>query len=206
MSYLVVKVQSDRQLAGSLLYFATFSTGKAIDNPRFFRKEEKALATAQRKKSKAQPRTKKIRKLARRVARIHERIKWRRNDFCHQHSRRVVRHFDLVAVEDLNVKGMVQNHKLAKSISDAAWTAFRSMLACKAAEAGKRYIAVNPAFTSQTCNNCGWRPPDKLTLSDRWFSCRNCGLSLDRDHNAALNILSLGLQALGQCTIEATRL
>ena len=90
---------------------------------------------------------------------------------------------------------MVGNHCLAKSISDAAWSKFFDCLAYKAEEAGRQFIKVNPAYTTQTCSTCGYR--QKLSLSERRFNCPNCGLEIDRDHNAALNINSLGLQTVG---------
>jgi putative transposase len=140
------------------------------------------------------------------VARVHERIRWRRGDFAHQESRRLVDRYDFLAVEDLSVRNMVQNHALAKSIHDAAWTAFAALLRSKAEWAGRACVAVDPKHTSQTCSACGWRNPD-LTLDDRVFHCLDparpdCGLALDRDRNAARNILARGkaLVALGrQC-------
>lgn len=179
--------------------FATLSTGEEIGNPRFFRAEEKALAKANRllsKREKGTPQRAKRRKV---VARVHERIKWRRNDFSHQHSRRIVNRFGLIVVEDLEVNGMRHNHCLAKSISDAAWSGFRSMLAWKAECAARQFVAVNPAYTSQTCSGCGHRlaPDSRLGLSDRMFSCPCCSVHIDRDHNAARNILALGQQSMG---------
>ena len=106
------------------------------------------------------------------VARTHERIRWRRSDFTHQASRRLVNHYDLLAVEALSVQNMMANHALAKSIHDAAWTQFASLLACKAAWADRRLVAVNPAYTSQNCSGCGWRHHG-LTLADRMFHCQN---------------------------------
>jgi putative transposase len=97
-------------------------------------------------------------------------------------------------VEDLAVNRMMHNHCLAKSISDAAWSQFASLLSYKAAWAGRKYVAVNPAYTSQDCSQCGHR--QKLSLSDRTYTCPCCGLVLDRDFNASLNILRLGQQSL----------
>lgn len=130
------------------------------------------------------------------AARVYERARWKREDFAHQHSRRIVNQFDLIAVEDLTVRNLVQNPHLAKSIHDAAWTHFRELTACKAAWADRRYIAVNPAYTSQDCSGCGHRKTD-LTLSDRIYHCLACGLVIDRDLNAALNILARGRACLG---------
>jgi putative transposase len=178
-----------------LASFATFSTGEAIDHPRFFRAEEKSLAKAQRrlmKEAKGTPKRKKRRKV---VARVHERTRWRRKDFAHQESRKIVNRFQVIAIEDLSVNPMLHNHCLAKSISDAAWGEFASMIRVKAEWAGRSVVAVNPAYTSQDCSRCGHR--QKMPLSDRVYRCPCCTLLLDRDLNAALNILRLGLQALG---------
>jgi putative transposase len=176
--------------------FAAFSTGdEPIENPRFFRQEEKALATAQRRLAKEAKGTPKRRKRRKVVARVHERTRWKRQDFAHQHSRRLVNRFQMIAAEDLSVNRMVHNHCLAKSISDAAWAAFAAMLSFKAEWAGRTFVAVNPAYTSQDCSRCGHR--QKMPLSDRTYRCPCCELELDRDHNAALNILSLGLQSTG---------
>jgi putative transposase len=127
------------------------------------------------------------------VARTHERIRWRRGDFTHQQSRKLVNQFDFIAVEDLSVRTMMATHQLAKSITDAAWTQFAALIACKAAWASRRYVAVNPAYTSQDCSGCGHRNA-ALTLTDRTYSCPRCGLVIDRDRNAALNILARGRQ------------
>ncbi len=174
--------------------FATLSTGAEIANPRFFRHEEQALAKVQRRLSKEEKGTPERAMRRRAVARVHERVAWRRGDFAHQHSRHIVNTFDLIAVEDLAVNRMTHTHCLAKSIHDAAWSQFTSLLAYKAAWAGRRYVAVNPAYTSQDCSRCGHR--QKLSLSDRTYTCLCCGLLLDRDLNASLNILRLGQQSL----------
>jgi putative transposase len=174
--------------------FATLSNGQEIANPRFFRQEEKALAKAQRRLSKAEKGTPERRERRKIVARVHERIAWRRDDFAHQHSRRIVNAFDLIAVEDLSVNRMTHNHCLAKSIHDAAWSQFAALIAYKAAWAGRQYVAVNPAYTSQDCSQCGHR--QKLSLSDRIYSCPCCGSVLDRDYNASLNILRVGQHSL----------
>ncbi len=176
--------------------FATFSTGQEIANPRFFRTEERVLAKAQRRLSKEEkgaPERAKRRKV---VARAHERTRWRRGDFAHQHSRSIVNQFDLIAFEDLSVNPMVHNHCLAKSIHDAAWSQFASLLSYKAAWAGRRFVAVNPAYTSQDCSQCGHRKTD-LSLAERTYACLCCGAVLDRDLNASLNILGVGLHTLG---------
>jgi len=174
--------------------FATLSTGREIANPRFFRAEEKALAKVQRRLSteeKGTPERARRRKI---VARVHERIAWRRGDFAHQQSRRIINLSDLIAVEDLSVNRMMHNHCLAKSIHDAAWSQFTALLSYKAAWASRKFVAVTPAYTSQDCSQCGHRQP--LSLADRTYICPCCGIVLDRDFNASLNILRLGQQSL----------
>jgi putative transposase len=180
--------------------FATLSTGESIDNPRFFRTEEKALAKAQRRLSKTEKGTAERTRLRKPVARIHERIAFRRLDFAHQTARRIINQFGFIAVEDLEVNRMVHHRCFAKSISDAAWSLFFTLLFFKAASAGRTIVKVNPAYTSQDCSQCGHR--QKMPLSARTFCCPCCQAVLDRDQNAALNILRLGLQPVGQ-TLEA---
>lgn len=177
-----------------LTTFATFSNGETVGNPRFLRTEESALAQVQRRFSKTEKGTPERRKVRQPVARVYERIRFRRTNFAHQESRCIVNRFGTIAVEDLAVNQMVHNHCLAKSIMDAAWSQFRSLLAYKAAWAGRQYVEVNPAYTSQNCSRCGHRK--RMPLEQRIYICDCCGLSLGRDHNAALNILGLGLQAL----------
>jgi putative transposase len=177
---------------GGLKTFATLSDGQEIENPRFFRKEEQALAKVQRKHAKLAKGTPERRKHRKVVARVHERIAWSRQNFTHQQSRKIVNQFGIICVEDLNVNRMVHTHCLAKSISDAAWSAFFAQLSSKAEGAGRQLIQVNPASTSQQCNRCGHR--QKMPLTERVYHCPCCFLSIDRDLNAALNILALGLQ------------
>jgi putative transposase len=178
-----------------LTTFATLSDGQTIANPRFFRREEHALAKAQRRLSKEEKGTPERACRRKVVARVHERIRWRRGDFTHQHSRRIVNQFDVIAVEDLAVNRMVHTHCLAKSIHDAAWSQFADLLAYKAAWAGRKYVAVNPAYTSQDCSQCGHRKTD-LALADRTYTCSCCGVVLDRDLNASKNIVRVGQHAL----------
>jgi putative transposase len=171
--------------------FVTISTGDYIDNPRFFRQDEKTLAKAQRKLSKANEKTPERAKRRKVVARIHERIRFRRQNFCHQVSRNLIDDFDTIVIEDLDVKKMMQNSYFAKSIQDAAWSELFRQLTYKAEWAGRKLVIVNPAYTSQTCSKCGYR--QKMPLSKRIYSCPNCGQQIDRDYNAAINILRLGL-------------
>jgi putative transposase len=174
--------------------FATLSTGQEIANPRFFRQEEQALAKAQRRLSQAEKGTPERAERRKMVARVDERTAWRRGDFSHQQSRWIVNQFDVMAVEDLSVNRMTHSHCLAKSIHDAAWSQFTSLLSNKAARAGRRYVALNPAYTSQYCSQCGHR--QTLSLSDRTFACPCCGVALDRDLNASLHMLRVGQHSL----------
>ena len=178
-------------LDAGLNSFLALSNGEFIGNPRFFRKDEKALAKAGRKQAKTKKRSRGHRKANKVLSRIHERIRNRRHDFVHQAARRIVNRFGVIAVEKLNVKGMVKNHCLAKSISDASWSMFRSVLTSKAESANREIYTVNPAYTSQDCHACGYRAKKKL--SERWHNCPMCTASLDRDTNAAINILALAL-------------
>ncbi len=175
--------------------FATLSTADEIANPRFFRQEEKSLAKVQRKHSKLAKGTHGRRKHRKAVARVHERIAFRRDNFTHQASRKAVNSSGVICVEDLHVNRMTHNHCLAKSIHDASWSEFFRKLSCKAEEAGRTYVAINPAYTSQTCSRCGHR--QAMPLSERTFHCLCCLLICDRDLNAALNILAVGLHSLG---------
>ncbi len=178
-----------------LTTFATLSNEEEITNPTFFRKEEKALAKVQRKHSKLTKGTPERRKHRKAVARVHERIGFRRDNFTHQEARRIVDRFGVICVEDLLVNRMIHNHCLAKSISDAAWSGFFDRLSSKAEEAGRQFITVNPAYTSQDCSRCHHR--QKMPLSERVYHCPCCLLVIDRDLNAARNIKALGLQSVG---------
>jgi putative transposase len=158
----------------------------------------------QRKLSKLAKGTPERRKHRKVVARVHERIKFRRENFTHQASRKIVNHFGVIAVEDLHVNRMVHHHCLAKSIADASWSQFFGQLSCKAEEAGRQFIKVNPTYTTQTCSRCGHR--QKMPLSERLFACPCCHVHLDRDLNAARNILALGRQGIGSQSVEAPSL
>ena len=168
--------------------FAALSDGTFVENPRFFRRDEKAVARAGRKQSRTAKGTPARRKAHKVLSRINERIRNRRHDFGHQFARRLVNQYGLIAVEKLNVKSMVKSHCLAKSISDASWSMFRSVLSQKAESASRMVVEVDPAFTSQDCHKCVNRAKKKL--SERWHLCPMCGASLDRDANAAINILN----------------
>lgn len=179
-----------------LTHFATLSTGEHLANPRFFRTDEQAMAKAQRRLAKEEKGTPSRRKCRKVVAHIHERIANRRYDFCHQTARRLVNTYGMLAFEALQIQNMMQNHCLAKSIADVAWGQFVRIATNKAACAGRVAVQVSPAYTSQDCSRCGHRVPKKL--SARVHQCPICLLEMDRDQNAALNILRCGLASLGE--------
>lgn len=174
--------------------YATLSTGEQIENPQFLRTAEPKLKTAQRKVSRRKKGSKRRRKAVQLLARCHQKIVRQRTDFHHKTALRIVREFDVIAVEDLNVAGMVKNHHLAKSIVDVAWSAFFLILTSKAENAGRKVLKVAPQFTSQDCSQCGQRV--RKSLAVREHVC-GCGFKAHRDHNAALNIKNRGVTAFG---------
>ncbi len=184
--------------------FAYLSTGEQIENPRFFKVEEKSLARAQRRLSKSKKGTKEYVKRRKVIARVHERIGWRRENFVQQESRKLINRFGLIAVEALVVRNMVKNPRLAKSISDAAWSSFFTHLFSKAEEAARTVVRVKPTYTSQTCSGCGSR--QELLLSVRIYECPHCGLVMNRDHNASVNILQQAVGRHGRAVPEAPAL
>lgn len=177
-----------------LNHFYTDSQGGVVENPRYLRKSERKLKKLQRKVSKRKKGSANRRKAVKRLARKHLKVSRQRKDFAVKTARCVVRSNDLIAYEDLKVRNMVKNHKLAKSISDASWSMFRDWVEYFARVFGKVTVAVPPHYTSQNCSTCGTLV--KKALSTRTHICK-CGCLLDRDHNAALNILALGLSRVG---------
>ncbi len=174
-----------------LNHFYTDSDGKQVENPRHLRKSEKALKRLQRRVSKKKKGSNSRKKAIRKLGRKHLKVSRQRKDFAIKLARCVVMSNDFVAFEKLQVWNMVKNRKLAKSISDAAWSQFTDWLQYLGKVYGKAVVAVPPHYTSQNCSNCG--ETVKKTLSQRTHVC-SCGTVLDRDHNAALNILQLGLR------------
>jgi putative transposase len=169
------------------------SNGERVKSPKFFCKAESWLARAQRRLSKQVSGTPERKRSLMIVSKIHEKIANRRSDFAHKLSRDLVDRFGTIVFEDLNTKGMVKNHYLAKSISDVAWNQLVQMTQNKAVEAGSRVVLVDPYNTSQRCYGCGQIVKKELNVCVH--QCPYCGLSIDRDVNAALNILGLGLQS-----------
>ncbi|NES02516.1 MAG: transposase, partial [Okeania sp. SIO2F4] len=181
-------------------YFLADSNGDTIENPQFYRKSEKQLNRANHQKSKkyrkgAKPQSNNYYKARNRYARKHLRVSRQRKEYVKRVAYCVIHSKDLVAYEDLNVKGMVRNRRLAKSISDVAWSTFRGWLEYFGAKYGKVTVAVPPNYTSQNCSNCG--AVVKKSLSVRTHVCPHCGYEADRDVNAARNILQKALCTVG---------
>lgn len=166
--------------------FATLSTGEVVENPRHLRRAEGRLKTAQRKVSRRTRGSRRRRKAVALLARQHQSVTRRRTDFHHKVSLTLVREFDVIAFEDLNISGLLGNHHLAKAISDVGWNAFMEITTSKAESAGRRVVKVPAQYTSQDCSGCGARV--RKSLAVREHRCVACGLVLHRDHNAALNI------------------
>ncbi|MEQ9483007.1 RNA-guided endonuclease InsQ/TnpB family protein [Coleofasciculus sp. F4-SAH-05] len=181
-------------------YFLADSNGHTEESPKFYRQSEKQLNRANRKKSKkyrkgAKPQSKNYHKARKRYARKHLRVSRQRKEYCKRVAYSVIQSNDLVAYEDLNVKGLVRNRHLSKSISDAGWSTFRQWLEYFGHKYGKVTVAVPPHYTSQDCPKCHHRV--KKSLSQRTHVCDNCGYVEDRDIAASLNILQKGLSTVG---------
>jgi putative transposase len=176
--------------------FATLSTGARIFHPGWYRKVERALKTAQRRVSRRKKGSARRRKAVALLAKAHQKVRRQRADFHHKTALALVQQNDAIYHEDLQTANMLKNHHLATSIQDAGWSAFLSILTYKAACAGRRVVAVNPAFTSQRCSGCGIVVSKGLSV--RWHACPDCGTSLHRDHNAAKNRERLGQSLRGE--------
>ncbi|BAY65653.1 transposase [Calothrix brevissima NIES-22] len=186
-----------------LEFFYSDSNGHHEENPRFLRKAQKAIKHAQRQIYKKEKGKNQRRKARQRYARKHLKVSRQRNEHSKRLGRCVCKANALVAYEDLNVKGMVKNHCLAKSINDASWSLFRHWLEYFAVKFNSQAVAVNPRMTSQKCSDCG--AIVKKSLSTRSHVC-GCGCELQRDHNAAINILNLAKASLGHKQSNATGL
>ncbi|MDD5453894.1 MAG: transposase [Candidatus Ratteibacteria bacterium] len=165
----------------------TLNTGEMVKPPKFLRQSENKLAKEQRRLAKKKLRSNNRKKQKLTVAKIHQKIRNQRKDFAHKTARTLVTRFDLIAFENLQIKNMVQNHHLAKSIMDAGWYQLQTLTASKAEEAGKQVKLCIAAGTSQTCHVCGNK--QKMTLRDRVFRCNQCGNVENRDTNAANVVL-----------------
>jgi putative transposase len=209
-----IESQPTNQIVGldvGLKYFIADSKGNIEPAPQFYRKSEKQLSRANRQKSKKfsrdkkkakQPQSKNYLKAKNKYARKHLRVSRQRKEYCKRLAYSVIQSNDLVAYEDLNIKGMVKNQHLAKSISDAGWATFRQWLEYFGYKYGKITVAVPPHNTSQNCSNCGQKV--KKSLSTRTHNCHHCGFVEDRDINASINILKLGLSTVGHTGTYAT--
>ena len=186
--------------------FATMSDCTKVENLKLTKEYEKKLKREQRKLSKrcklAKDSDKKLsdsknyQKQKKKVAKIHNKIRNKRKDFVNKLSTKIINNHDIICIEDLNIKGMLKNHKLAKSISDVSWSEFVRQLEYKANWYGRKIVKV-PTFypSSKTCSSCG-NIKETLTLSERIYYCECCGLEIDRDYNASINILRKGLEIL----------
>jgi len=176
-----------------LKVFAYCSDNVVIPNPRIARKAEKELRLRQRALARCKRGSNRRRKVRARVAKLHSKIADTRNTWLHQQSAALVKRADLIAVEDLKVSNMIRHPTLARSIADASWSRFVSMLEYKAERAGTHLIRVDPRNTSQKCSGCGELVPKSLAV--RTHACPSCDLVIDRDYNASLNILRAGIGA-----------
>ncbi|NJM61263.1 MAG: transposase [Oscillatoriales cyanobacterium RU_3_3] len=186
-------------------YFLADSDGGIVENPKFYRKSEKGLNRANRKKSKkfqkGKPQSNNYKKARNRYARKHLRVTRQREEFVKSVALRYIQSNDLVACEDLNVKNMVKNRKLSKSISDAGWSKFLMWLDYFGSVYGTKTVAVDPHNTSQNCSNCGKKV--SKSLSTRTHICPHCGYVANRDTNAAINILKRAQNTAGHAEINA---
>ena len=180
--------------------FAIFDSGEAIENPKYYRKTEYKTKKTQRQLSKCKKFSKNYKKIQLKLAKLYEKIKHQRKDFQHKISRQIVNENQVIVSEDLNIKGMLKNHKLAKSISNASFYNFCNMIAYKANEQQRQYIKIGTFYpSSKLCHCCGFKYKG-LKLEERFWTCPNCGTYLDRDENSAINILSEGLRILSRNT------
>ena len=185
--------------------FVITSDGKRYKNNRYTKKYQKKLAKAQKHLSRKVKGSNGYEKQRLKVAKIHEKVANSRNDNLHKVSIELIRNYDLICVEDLNVKGMVKNHKLAKHIEDASCGTFINYLQYKADWNNKQIIKIDRFYpSSQTCSDCGYVNKQVKDLSVREWTCPNCGCKHDRDVNAATNILKEGLRDISAGTVDYT--
>ncbi len=179
---------------------AVLSNGKRIDNPKYLVKSEEKLIKIQKRLSNKKKGSNSRRRTRISVARAHKKVSNQRKDFQHKESRKIVDNYGVVAVEDLQIKNMIKNHNLAKSINDAGWGQFLSFLTYKAEEAGCYVERVSPRNTSKTCSVCGYIHKE-MTLSVRDWVCPVCNTVHDRDINASINIIN---KTIGRVSPEFT--
>lgn len=173
-----------------LTHFATLSTGEKIDNPRYLGKAQKRIKRAQRALSRKKKGSNNRKKAKVQLSKRHEKVANQRRDFQHKLSRRLVNENQIVSMENLNITGMMANHHLAQSIADASWGEFKRQLEYKGEWYGCEVETIDRFFPStKTCHSCGFINKE-LTLKEREWTCPECGTELDRDMNAAINILN----------------
>ncbi|MBF2018203.1 MAG: transposase [Rivularia sp. T60_A2020_040] len=180
--------------------FLTTSENETVAIPQHYRKAQKRLKVIQKRVSRRKKGSSRRLRAVKQLGKQHKKVADRRKDFHFKTANNLLKKYDVVAVEDLNVKGLART-RLAKSITDAGWSSFLSILTNKAENAGLLVIPVKAFGTSQDCSNCGVKVPKKL--HERWHNCPNCGCSLDRDHNAAINIKN---RAVGHSVLKAKSL
>lgn len=183
-----------------LTSFLTTSDGEKIENPRFLKESLPELRRDGRSLARKHKGSRKRAKAKEKLQKAHSKVANQRRDFVHKASRSLVGRFGLISAEKLAIKNMVKNHCLARSIMDAGWGMFLEATRGKAEEAGCKFEYVDPKGTSQDCSGCGRQVPKDLSV--RWHGCPHCGLSLDRDENAARNILFLALGRTGPASGE----
>lgn len=170
--------------------FAVLSNGERIENPKLLRKSERKLSKIQRRLSRKKKGSANRRKARFKVAKLHQRIFNQRQDFLHKTSFSIIKQFKVISVEKLQIKNMVKNHYLAKSIADASWGSFLQMLFYKVEKTGGQLVSVNPKNTSRTCSKCG--NIQDMPLANREFKCLKCGFVCHRDLNASIVIDTAG--------------
>jgi putative transposase len=182
--------------------FAVLSDRTVIKNPKHLKSAEEKLALVQKRLTKKQKGSRNRFKQRMKVRKIHTKIKNVRQDFLHKTTSNMIAKYDGVVLEDLNVRGMMKNHCLAKSIADVSWSEFKRQLKYKAMWNSKQFVLIGRFEpTSKTCSNCGYI--QDMPLGRRQYNCPYCGISIDRDLNASINIKSLGLDTLGRSGINA---
>jgi putative transposase len=177
--------------------FLTTSEGETVTIPQYYRKAQKRLRVIQKRVSRRKKGSRRKQKVVKQLGKCHKKVADKRKDFHFKTANWLLSKYDVIAHEDLNIKGLART-RLAKSVLDAGWSSFLSILANKALNAGLLVVPVSAYNTSQDCSNCGEKVPKKLHI--RWHDCPDCGCSLDRDHNAALNIKN---KAVGQPVFKA---
>lgn len=180
-----------------LNHFAVLSTGEKIDNPRLYRKSENIIKLLSKSVSRKMKGGSNRKKAVEKLRKEHLKIRNKRKDFLHKLSTKIINENQVIVLEDLKVENMIKNPHLSKSIGDAGWSMFKTILKYKAEWNGRKFILVPPHHTSKDCSECGWRKKE-MNLSMREWVCEGCGAVHDRDINASKNILNLELDVLAE--------